>query len=158
MSTRHLARYPLEMATAADSMHPTGMHSCFLYYHLLMKFAKVMFLHVSVILFTRGGFSRPIPRGEVRGSSQRGSPGPYPRGSWWVWLGGSPGPYPGGRLGSLAGGSPGPYPRGVSRPRPGVCMCVSQHALRLTPPPPPTDSYCCGQYASYWNAFLLYLL
>ena len=21
-------------------------------------------------------------------------------------------------------------------------------------PPPPADSYCCGRYASYWNAFL----
>ena len=30
---------------------------------------------------------------------------------------------------------------------------VSQHALRQTPPSP-TDSYCRGQYASYWNAFL----
>ena len=26
-----------------------------------------------------------------------------------------------------------------------------QHALRQTPP---ADGYCCGQYASYWNAFL----
>ena len=23
-----------------------------------------------------------------------------------------------------------------------------------TPPPPPRDGYCCGRYASYWNAFL----
>ena len=22
-------------------------------------------------------------------------------------------------------------------------------------PPPPGDGYCCGRYASYWNAFLL---
>ena len=28
---------------------------------------------------------------------------------------------------------------------------VSQHALRQTPP---ADGYCCGRYASYWNAFL----
>ena len=45
---------------------------------------------------------------------------------------GSPGPH--------LGGSPGPHPGGV----------LSQHALKQTPP----DSYCCGQYASYWNAFL----
>ena len=32
---------------------------------------------------------------------------------------------------------------------------VSQHALRQTLPP--SDSYCCGQYASYWNAFLFYI-
>ena len=32
-------------------------------------------------------------------------------------------------------------------------VCVSQHALRQTPPP--VDGYYHGQYASYWNAFLL---
>ena len=25
---------------------------------------------------------------------------------------------------------------------------------RHPPPPPPADGYCCGRYASYWNAFL----
>ena len=35
----------------------------------------------------------------------------------------------------------------VLRPR----GCVSQHALRHTPL---ADGYCCGRYASYWNAFL----
>ena len=25
-------------------------------------------------------------------------------------------------------------------------------------PPPPADGYCCGWYASYWNAFLLYII
>ena len=29
---------------------------------------------------------------------------------------------------------------------------VSQHALRQTPPG--RDGYCCGRYASHWNAFL----
>ena len=33
-------------------------------------------------------------------------------------------------------------------------VCVSQHALRQTPPPLLADGYCCGRYASYWNAFL----
>ena len=37
----------------------------------------------------------------------------------------SPGPQPGGKLRDLA--------RGVSRPTPGGCGCVSQHALRQTP-------------------------
>ena len=37
-------------ATAADRMHPTGMHSC---YRPQTKFAKVMFLQVSVC--PRGG-------------------------------------------------------------------------------------------------------
>ena len=78
------------------------------------KFAKVMFLHVSV-----------CPWG--------GSPGPHLGGEGWgAWLGGSR-PTPGG-----------------SRPRRGV----SQHALWQTLPP--ADGYCCGQYTSYWNAFLFY--
>ena len=39
---------------------------------------------------------------------------------------------------------------GVSRPKPeGGCIpsCTED-------PLPSADSYCCGQYASYWNAFL----
>ena len=73
------------------------------------------------------------PRGKLRGLARgvfrptsRGSPGPHPRGV-------SPGPHP--------GGFPGPHLGG----------CVSQHALRQTPP----DGYCCRRYTSYWNAFLL---
>ena len=80
------------------------------------KFAKIMFLHLSV--------SHSVNR----------------------W-GGCLAPGPGGRLGV--------WP--VSSPRPGGAGpggCLSQHALRETPPPP-ADGYCCGRYASYWNAFLL---
>ena len=58
---------------------------------------------------------------------------------------------------------------GVSRPRPGGGLgdllgsvqaqawgrgCVSQHALRQTPPSP-ADGYFCGRYASHWSALLL---
>ena len=43
------------------------------------SWGKVLFLHVSVILFT-GGVSRPTPRGEVEGSGRGVSPGPYPGG------------------------------------------------------------------------------
>ena len=46
-------------------------------------------------------------------------------------------------------GVPGPRGVGVPDPRGGL---VSQHALRQTPG---RDGYCCGRYASYWNAFLL---
>ena len=35
-------------------------------------------------------------------------------------------------------------------------VCVSQHALRQTPPPQ-ADGYCRRRYTSYWNAFLLHL-
>ena len=71
----------------------------------------------------------------------------------------SPGPHPGGRSRGLVGwGSPGPHPGEVEGSGWGGLQahtqgCVSQHALRQTPPPP-ADGYCCGRYASYWNAFL----
>ena len=39
----------IDMATAADGRHPTGMHSC---YHPQRSWGKVMFLQVSVILST----------------------------------------------------------------------------------------------------------
>ena len=106
------------------------------------KFAKVMFLHVSVILSTgvgspgpypgrrlgglARGVSRPIPRGEVEGSGRGGLQAHTQGGGWgsgWRSLG------PGG--------------------------CVSQHALRQTLSP--ADGYCCGRYASYWNAFFLWI-
>ena len=85
-------------------------------------------------------------------------PGPHPGGgNWGVWpggspgphLGGSPGPHPGGFPGPHLGGSPGLHLGGFSRPTPGG-GCVSQHELKQTP----TVCYCCGWYASYWNAFL----
>ena len=85
----------------------------------------------SVILFTEGWVSRPIPGG----------------GGWRSGLGVS-GPHP--------GGCPGPH-LGGSRLTPGGC--VSQHALRQTPPPNLTstaNSYCCRPYASYWNAFFFF--
>ena len=100
---------------------------------------------------------RPTPRGEVEGSDQRGSPGPHPTGkfrglAWGLQAhnGGVCRPTP------RWGGSPGPHPGcGVSRPTPGVWSPgphpeggVSQHTLRKTP-----HGYCCGRYASYWNAF-----
>ena len=120
-----------------------------------------MFLQVSVILFTgRGGIpaclaggipaclaglwggvsqhalqvSRPTPKGELEGSGHGGSPGPHLGGLSRSTLRWSPGPDLGG----------------------GVCQAhtqggVSQHALRQTTP---ADGYCCGRYASYWNAFL----
>ena len=58
-------------------------------------------------------------------------------------------PTPKGELEGLARGSPGPHPGGGAQgPHPGD---VSQHALRQTLR---ADDYCCGRYASYWNAFL----
>ena len=85
--------------------------------------------------------SRPTPRGEVEGSGPRGCPGPHPRG----------------KLRGLAwGGLQAHTQWGLQEHTQGDLQAytwggVSQHALRQTPP----DSYCCGWYASYWNAFLL---
>ena len=36
----------------------------------------------------------------------------------------------------------------------GVCPSVCWDTLPPTSHPPPADGYCCGRYASYWNAFL----
>ena len=63
--------------------------------------------------------------------------------------GGCPGPGTGGV--SAQGGCPGPGPGGAQ-----AQGCVSHHALRQTPPSS-ADVYCCGRYASYLNAFLLFL-
>ena len=90
---------------------------------------------------------------------QEGSPGPHPRGKW---RGSGPGPQPRGKLrgiwsGGLLGGVPAPggaCSRGVPGPRGVPALegaCSGGGCLVETPAP---DGYCCGQYASYWNAFL----
>ena len=86
---------------------------------------------------------------------------PTPGGSWGVWPGGFPGPHPGGRLRGLAKG-------GVSRPTPKGGLPA--HTWGVSPGshlgvvfipacteayPHTADGHCFGQYASYWNAFLL---
>ena len=113
-------------------------------YHPQRSWGKVMFLQVSVILFTGGvggwwwvvsqhalQVSSPTTKGGVEGSGQGGVSRP-------TW---------GGLQVHSCGrglqGAPGPHLGGL----------VSQHALRQTPP----DGYCCGWYASYWNAFLFKL-
>ena len=81
------------------------------------KFAKVMFLHMSVSHSVHRGrwyptmpcsrspggvslhalqVSRSTSKGELEGSGLGGSPGPHPGGIWGVWPGGSLGPHPGG--------------------------------------------------------------
>ena len=89
---------------------------------------------LSVILFTGGG----------------GSPGPQPMEGGGL-LGGSPGPHPGGDWGS---GQRGLHTWGVSRPRLGGWIPACTEADT----PLPADGYCCGHYASYWNAFLLQIV
>ena len=67
------------------------------YYHMQTKFAKVMFLHMSVILSTGEGGVAGHPSMHCR----------------------SPGPHPGGKLRGLAWGSPGPHSRGSPDTHPG---------------------------------------
>ena len=102
------------------------------------SWGKVMFLHVSVILFTGGGI-RVCIAGGIPACLAAGLRGGIPaclaglqggglqahtqRESWGVWQGGSPGPHP--------GGSPSPHPGGVY---------PSMHWGR----PPPMDGYCHG--------------
>ena len=90
------------------------------------------------------GISRPAHGGKLRGLAWGGSPGPHREGedegsglegfqaNTWrdVFR-----PTPGG---------------GGSRPTPAWCIPACTEAE-----PPLADSYCCGQYAFYWNAFLL---
>ena len=78
---------------------------------------------LSVILFTEGVF-RPRNKGEV-GESAWGVSRSRPRGEVGGSARGISRPRP--------GGFPGPGP-GLSRPRPRPRGCVSQHALRQTPP------------------------
>ena len=88
--------------------------------------------------------SRPTPRGEVEGDLARGISRPTLKGevegnlAWGVlqahtWQGLLPG--------GLQAHTWGSAPRGVPAPRGALGG-------------PPRDGYCCGRYASYWNAFL----
>ena len=112
-----------------------------------------------------GGVARPTPRGEVGGLAGRGCLGPDPGGSWGFWPGGLSRPTPGQVSKSTPGGSrPTPGGGGVSRPiprgyGPGIMDYYNPRgiipACTEAESPPSADGYCCGQYASYWNAFLL---
>ena len=79
-------------------------------------------------------------------------PCPHPRGKS-TGIGGSPGPHPRGKLRGIWSG---PHPRRGVVPAPGGLLLggvCSQGGGDL----PLRDGYCCGQYASYWNAFLFRL-
>ena len=99
--------------------------------------AKVMFLHVSVILFTGGGvLSQHALQVVSQHALQQG-------GLLWggcLFQGGSA---PGGVCSQGVPALGGLLPVGVPAPRGSV-----------EPPPPKADGYCCGRYASYWNTFL----
>ena len=90
--------------------------------------------------YSRSGWggSRPTPKGEVEGDLvQAHSQGGKLRGIWFR-------PHPRGKLRGICLG--GACSRG--------CLVLGEFLVE-TPLP---DGYCCGRYASYWNAFLLKLL
>ena len=112
--------------------------------------------------------SRPTPGGKLRGIWLGGLQAHTQGGSWGgsgqgeglqahtqggSWGGSGQGdvsrPTPGGLQAHTQGGVSRPTPGGVSWPTP---RGVSISACTETDPP---DGYCCGRYASYWNAFLL---
>ena len=97
---------------------------------------KVIFLHLSVILFTGGWYPSmhcrwypSMPRSRSLGGS--GIP---------ACLAGFQAHTQGEVEGDLAGEVSRPTPRGA------IPACTEAD---------PPDGYCCGWYASYWNAFLL---
>ena len=106
------------------------MHSH--YYRPQRSWGKVIFPEACVknSVHRGGGVSRPTPKGEVDGSGWGGGLQAHTQGevegSGW---GGLQAHTQGGRLRGLAGGLQA-HTQGVSRPG----GCVSQHALRQTPP------------------------
>ena len=129
-----------------------------IYYRPQTKFAKVMFLHVSVILFTGVGEGvlsqhalKQVSRREGTipacfAGFQAHTQGGKLRG---IWPGGSPGPQPRGKLrGIWPGGS---APEGVPAPGGSVPRGVPAPGGRVETP---RDGYCCGRYTSYCNVFL----
>ena len=136
-----------------------------------------MFLHLSAshsVHRSGEGVSKPTPREKLGGYGWGGGLQASPReelgGYGWGgglqaspreelggygWGGGLQAHTQGGALGSGQGGLQAHTRGGGIQAKAMGGGGQSQYALRQThPPPPPADGYCCGQYASYWNAFL----
>ena len=117
---------------------------------------KVIFLHLSVILFTGGVVSQHALQVVSQHALQQVSGG----GGGGIPCSGIPACIAGGGLqthtwGDLQAhirgqGSPGPHPGGLQAHtwEGGLCIPACTEAT------PPMDGYCSGWYASYWNAFL----
>ena len=113
------------------------------YYRPQRSWGKVIFSEACVKNSVhRGGCLGPDPGGKLGGLAGRGCLGPDP-GGVQAHTRGISRPTPGGGVVSR------PTPRGVSMPRPGGGgWCIPACTEADTP------SYCCGWYASYWNAIL----
>ena len=162
-SGRHSpSRHPHQTAAAVDDTHPTGMHSCF--YHPQRSCEGYVFTGMCL---STGGVclsacwdttTTPQTR-NTQTHSTRHPPGPDHQ----PWTSHPPGPDtpwdqppPQDQTTPLDQKPPGTrHPPGLDHP-PGPATPLGSD----TPPstrPPGRDGYCCGRYASYWNAFLLFL-
>ena len=105
-------------------------------------------------------FPGPHPRGKFRGICPVG--GLQARTQGGSWGGSGPGPQPRGKLRGIQSR---PTAKGeIEGDQPGGCLLLGGCLLQggacsgggvgVKTPPPPADGYCCGWYASYWNAFL----
>ena len=132
-------------------------------YHPQRSWSKVMFLHVSVILFTGRGVSRPTPRERLGGSGGGGIQA-TPRGEvegsdWWslqacTW--GDLQAPPGGDLQAhTQWGCLQAHTQGVVQAQAGV---VSQHALRQTIPSQETATGVGGTQPTGMHSCYLLLL
>ena len=123
----------------------TSIYCLTVYYRPQRSWAKVIFLHLSVILLTGGG-------------------------TWsGTGVGGVPGQVPGGVPGLVPGGCTWSGPRGVylvwswggcTWSGPGGCTWQTPSPPGPGTPPgtryPPGIRTTSGRYASYWNAFLFF--
>ena len=113
---------------------------------------KVMFLHLSVILFTGGGLPQYMLGYHPPG------PGTPPQRADPPRLGGPRGQTPP-RADHPQTRHPPEQTLPEQTPPRADTHPPRPDTLRSRQPPradtPPADGYCCGRYASYWNAFLL---
>ena len=147
-----LYRDQLEVnALLAECAHLTTYQSNFLHYGPQRSWGKVMFLHVCVIVFTRGGLSASVHAG-IPPSPSKETPTPPAR-QTPPWQGDPPT----GKETPRQGDPPGkdtphwqgdPYPTGKETtpgketPRRNACW-----EIRST----------SGRYASYWNVILVFI-
>ena len=133
------------------------LNAHFPYYRPQMKFAKVMFLQVSVC--SRGGM-RGCSRGGVRGCSQGGMHGCSWGGRVWLLLGGHAWLLLGGHAWLLTvGGHAWLLTEGGCVVGPGGCMVAPGGCVVATGGARGFFNEIrsmSGRYASYWNAFLLF--
>ena len=157
-ATDHMVQQVIQSAFKDRTVITIAVSSRFWLFTTRKRSLRRLCFYTCLSFCSWGGVSRPRPRGEVGGSGWGGVSRPRSR----VEVGGSgwrvsrptpgevvcPGPHQGG---------PRPTPGWGSRLRSRGCIPACTEADTPPPTPPPADGYCCGQYASYWNAFFFCL-